>query len=91
MANKAQAIVDFYSDNANPIIIKTLLAFAPVHISNTRASIIVAMEYDVVAEPVNKNAGDNIIFGGLVLSMFFVLAASIFHHQKKRADELQNL
>ncbi len=86
------AIIDFYSEDVdNPIIVKTLLAFAPVSISNSRASIIVAMEYDVVAEPVNKNARDNIIFGGLVLSMFLVLAASIFHHQKKRSDELQNL
>ncbi len=86
------AIIDFYSEDVNnPIIVKTLLAFAPVSISNNRASIIVAMEYDVVAEPVNKNARDNIVFGGFVLSMFFVLAASIFRHQKKKADELQNL
>jgi signal transduction histidine kinase len=85
------AIIDFYSENADPAIVKTLLAFAPVYISNSRASIIVAMEYDVVAEPVNKNARDNIVFGGFVFFMFFVLAASIFRHQKKKADELQNL
>jgi signal transduction histidine kinase len=85
------AIIDFFSENADPAIVKTLLAFAPVYTRNTNASIIVAMEYDVVAEPVNKNARDNIIFGGFVFFMFFVLAASIFHQQKKRADELQNL
>ncbi|MGD0077285.1 MAG: ATP-binding protein [Sedimentisphaerales bacterium] len=85
------AIIDFFSDDVNPHIVKTLLAFAPIHHGNTRASIIVAMEYDVVAEPVNKNARDNIVFGGFVLSMFFVLAASVFHQQKKRSDELQNL
>ncbi len=84
-------VIDFFSDNANPIIVKTLLAFAPIYISNTRSSIIVAMEYDVVAEPVNKNARDNIIFGGFVFSVFFVLAAFIFHQQKKRSNELQNL
>ncbi|MGA2322816.1 MAG: ATP-binding protein [Sedimentisphaerales bacterium] len=85
------AIIDFFSDDVNPNIVKTLLAFAPIHHGNTRYSIIVAMEYDVVAEPVNKNARDNIAFGGFVLFMFFVLAASIFRHQKKKADELQNL
>lgn len=85
------AVIDFFSENANPIIVKTLLAFAPIYISNTRSSIIVAMEYDVVAEPVNKNARDNIVFGGFMFSMFFVLAASVFHQQKKRANELHNL
>ena len=85
------AVVDFFSDNANPAIVKTLLAFAPVYINNARSSIIVTMEYDVVAEPVNKNARDNIIFGGVAFFMFFVLAASVFHQQKKRSNELQNL
>ena len=84
-------IIDFFSDDVNPNIVKTLLAFAPIHHVNTRSSIIVAMEYDVVAEPVNKNARDTIVFGGFALFMFFVLAASIFHQQKKKADELQNL
>ncbi|MGA1978943.1 MAG: ATP-binding protein [Sedimentisphaerales bacterium] len=85
------AIIDFFSENANPVIVKTLLAFAPICISNTRSSIIVAMEYDVVAEPVNKNARDNVIFGGFVFSVVLVLAAFVFHQQKKRSNELQNL
>lgn len=85
------AIIDFFSENANPTIVKTLLAFAPVNISNTGSSIIVAMEYDVVAEPVNKNARDNILFGGFVLFMFLVLATSVFYQMKKRSDELQTL
>jgi signal transduction histidine kinase len=85
------AVIDFFSDNAKPVIVKTLLAFAPIHNRNTMSSIIVAMEYDVVARPVNKNAGDNIIFGVYVFTMFFILAASIFHQQKKRSVELQNL
>jgi signal transduction histidine kinase len=85
------AIIDFFSDNANPAIVKTLLAFAPIRYRDPMSSIIVAMEYNVVAQPVNKNARDNIVFGGVVFSMFFVLAASIFHHQKQRSDELQNL
>jgi signal transduction histidine kinase len=85
------AIIDFFSDNPNPVIVKTLLAFAPVRYRNPMSSIIVAMEYNVVAEPVNRNARDNIVFGGVVFAMFFLLAASIFHHQKQRSDELQNL
>lgn len=84
-------ILNFFSDSSSPEIVNTLLAFAPVRSGSSRSSIIVAMEYNAIAGPINKNARDNIIFGGFVFSVFFVLVLAFFVHQKKKADELENL
>jgi signal transduction histidine kinase len=84
-------LLDFFSDDANPKIVKTLLAFAPIRIGNTRCSIIVAMEYNAIASPVNKNARDSIVFAGFMFLVFFILAFVLYRQQKKRADEQEKL
>jgi len=78
--------LDFFSEDANPKIVKTLIAFAPIRVNKSRYSIIVAMEYNVIAGLVHKNARDNLLFMGftnLILIIFGVLLYRV-HRQKDK-------
>jgi len=80
-------ILDFFSENKDPQIVKTLVAFAPMRINNNRCSIIVAMEYNVVANPIHKNVRENLLllgFAGSVLAIF----SSFFYRIHKEKDKL---
>jgi len=66
---------------------KTLIGFAPIHIGTNIWSIGVAMDYETISGPVNRNIRDNLVFTGFVLFIFLSLGVS-FYRMQKRKDEL---
>lgn len=75
------------SSEALPKTEKILLAYAPIRIGSTVWSIAVAMNYDAISGPINRNTRDNLIFAGFVLLIFLILGISFYTAQKKK-DEL---
>jgi len=78
--------LDFFSEAERPKIVRTLLAFAPLNIGVERYSVFVAMEYDVVAELINKSAIENLIFlAAMILALFaFGLIFYRIHREKDK-------
>ena len=68
---------------------ETIVAFAPVHFGGHVWSFVAAEDYDFFAAPVNRNARDNILFGGIIIFMVFLSAAALYQEQKNKNEELR--
>lgn len=86
-AEPGTAILDFFSEDQNPKITKTLMAFAPVDIGPSRYSIVVAMEYGIIADFVHKNAVDNLLFMGFMV-LTLIIFGLIFYKIHREKDRL---
>jgi len=66
---------------------KMLISFMPIRIGSENWSIAVAMDYNAIINPINRNARDNLIFAGFV---FVILGAAgiIFYRIEKKNTEL---
>ncbi|MFA5090066.1 MAG: hypothetical protein WC510_03380 [Candidatus Omnitrophota bacterium] len=80
-------ILDFFSEDADPKIAKTLVAFAPIRIGKTKGSIIAAMEYSVIANPINKNLRDTFLFIGFI-NLSLVIFGMVLYKIRKEKEKL---
>ena len=77
----------FFSEGRDPKIVKTLIAFTPAGIGENRYSVIVAMEYSVIAGPLNKNARDNLLFAGFIV-LILIISGIIFYRIRRSKARL---
>jgi len=77
-------VFPFLLAGQKPKIVKTLIAFSPVRINSELWSIAVAMDYNAIAAPINRNARDNLVFTGFVLLVFATLSLFFYRAQKEK-------
>jgi hypothetical protein len=77
-------VCQFLSEGYKSEIVKTLIAFVPIRIDSIRWSIAVALEYRAIADAIDKNARDNLIFMGFVLFVFIIMAIAVYRTQRKK-------
>ena len=66
-----------------------IVAFTPVNFGGKVWSLITAEDYDSIAGPVNKNARDNIVFGGMIGFVLFLSALLLYREQRRKNEELK--
>jgi signal transduction histidine kinase len=70
---------------------EVIVAFSPVFFGTKRLSLVTVIDYATIAEPLNKNVRDNIIFSGLVILVLFLSAFAFYRDERKKNAELQRL
>lgn len=83
---EGRRIIPFISTQKKPQVKDTILVYTPIHIGRDLLSILVTMDYSVIAGPVNRNARDNILFAGFVVLVLLILGIIIYRIQKRNVD-----
>ncbi|MEI8012775.1 MAG: ATP-binding protein, partial [Candidatus Omnitrophota bacterium] len=68
---------------------KSIAAFSPIYFGAHVWSLVAVEDYDSFAGPVNKNARDNIIFGGIIVLILLSSAVFLYRDQKRKNEELK--
>ncbi|MDD5246741.1 MAG: cache domain-containing protein [Candidatus Omnitrophica bacterium] len=84
--NKGTAILDFLAQDDSTKTVKTIMVFAPIRFGTELWSIAVAMDYDAISHPINRNMRDNIFFMLFVLMVFVFLGYIYFREQRRRSE-----
>jgi len=79
-------VVNFLSLGYRPRNVKSLIAYTPIRVEDNLWSMIVVMDYNVIAAPINKNIRDNFFLAGLLCLLFTFLVGYIYRGQQKKAE-----
>ncbi len=80
-------VLEFFSEDRDPKVARTMVAFSPINIGGKKFSLIVAMEYAVIENLIHKNARDNII-SALFACAAFVAFGIILYRMRREKDKL---
>ena len=66
-----------------------IAAFSPISFGGNMWSLVTVEDYDSISGPVNRNARDNIVFGGLIVLALFLSGTILYQDQRRKNNELR--
>lgn len=80
------AIINFFSEDLPSKIVKTIIAYSPIHKEGKIWSIAILREFSSVEGPINRNLRDNLIFVSFAILALFIWGLIFFRNQKRNYE-----